>query len=145
MAHVLLAMISGRPSLKAPTATARPRAVAAGSQRPRAGMTLVDDSTLTNEVRRIMWEKVGIIRHGRDLDEAIRRLDSLSVEAKTHNSGTHFEAENYLEVARLIARCAAAREESRGVHYRVDFPLKQELAPPQHSYISMSSPVYFAP
>jgi L-aspartate oxidase len=57
----------------------------------------------------------------------------------------HFEAQNYLEVARLIARCAAAREESRGVHYRVDFPLKQDSVPAQHSYVSRDLPVYFAP
>jgi L-aspartate oxidase len=91
-----------------------------------------------------MWERVGIIRHSTDLEEAIRRLDSLSAPTNACVCRRHFEAQNYLEVARLIARCAAAREESRGVHYRVDFPLKQDSVPPQHSYVSRDLPVYFA-
>lgn len=142
-ARAARAMIKGSPSFRAPTAT--PCSDVRTAQSLRAATTPVDYSTLANEVRRIMWERVGIIRHRKHLDEAIRRLDTLSTATSTCASRQHFEAQNYLEVARLIARCASAREESRGVHYRVDFPLKQESVPPRHSYVSRDSPVYFAP
>jgi len=143
-ARVARAIIKGCPSFKAPTATSPPEAIAS-SRRLSQATTPMDYSTLAREVRRIMWEKVGIIRHGRELREAIRRLDAFSTPAKASTCRPHFEAQNLLELARLIAHCAAAREESRGVHYRVDFPLKQESVPSLHSYVSTSSPVYFAP
>ena len=144
-ARVARAIINGCPGFKAPTATSRPEAIAAGSRGFRQATTPIDYSTLANEVRRIMWEKVGIIRHGRDLREAIRRLDAFSAPTKASTCRPHFEAQNFLELGRLITRCAAAREESRGVHYRVDFPLKQESVPSLHSYVSANSPMYFAP
>ena len=50
---------------------------------------------------------------------------------------------NILQVARLIAQSALAREESRGAHYRSDFPLKNPDTPAQHSYLRKNSPVYF--
>ena len=55
-----------------------------------------------------------------------------------HPSRQAHEACNILTVARLIARCALAREESRGAHYRSDFPLKNETKPPRHSYMTKS-------
>jgi L-aspartate oxidase len=143
--RVARTMIKGCPGLRAPTATSAPEVPAVGSGHSRQTTTPIDSSTLASEVRRIMWEKVGIIRHGRDLREASRRLDAYSAPTKASTCRPHFEAQNLLDLARLITRCAAAREESRGVHYRVDFPLKQESAPSLHSYISANSVVYFAP
>jgi L-aspartate oxidase len=144
-ARVARAIIKGCPSLRAPAATSPPEATGVGSPRFSQARTPIDYSTLASEVRRIMWEKVGIIRCGRDLREAIRRLDGFSAPTKPSTCRPHFEAQNSLELARLIARCASAREESRGVHYRVDFPLKQESVPSLHSYVSANSSVYFAP
>jgi len=139
------AMIKGFPSLEAPTATSRPETIPVGSRHPRRATTSVDHSTLAGEVRRIMWEHVGTIRSGRELGEAVRRLDTLAAVAQACTCRPHFEAHSFLELAPLIARCAEAREESRGVHYRVDFPLKQESVPSLHSYVSANSAVYFAP
>jgi succinate dehydrogenase/fumarate reductase flavoprotein subunit len=48
-----------------------------------------------------------------------------------------------LEVARLIACWAEGRKESRGAHYRADFPLLNESEPPKHSLISEYSNLYF--
>src|SRR5208283_891033 len=96
-----------------------------------------------DEARAILWEKVGIIRNGKQLVEAVKRLRDLQA-ADTHPASRRaYEAANILEVARLIARCALAREESRGAHYRSDFPLKNEAKPPQHSYLSANSPPFF--
>ena len=78
------------------------------------------------EARAILWDKVAIIRNGKHLSEAVKRLAELSLPEPPHPSRQAHEAGNILTVARLIARCALAREESRGAHYRSDFPLKNE-------------------
>ncbi|HEY8022028.1 MAG TPA: L-aspartate oxidase [Thermoanaerobaculia bacterium] len=75
-------------------------------------------SALASEVRALMWEKVGVERDGRGLTAAVDRLDRLA-EASPHAAG---EARNLLAAARMVAAAALARRESRGGHYRTDFP-----------------------
>jgi L-aspartate oxidase len=139
------AMIQGHPSFQAPAATFRPETIPVDSGHACRATTPIDYSTMASEVRRILWKHVGTIRCGRDLSEAIRRLDTLAATAKACRCRPHFEAQNLLDLAALIARCAAARQETRGAHYRVDFPLKHESLPSLHSYVFANSPVYFAP
>jgi L-aspartate oxidase len=98
---------------------------------------------LVAKVRATMWDKVGIIRSGKELSEAVRRLDTLTLPLAAAPSRLRYETQNMLEVARLIARCALAREESRGAHYRTDFPLKNDAAPPKHSFVAKGTPVTF--
>ncbi len=69
------------------------------------------DEALAEQTRRVAWEKCGIVRDGTGLREACEWL-ARGVGAAT----------NMREVALLIARCALAREESRGAHFRTDFP-----------------------
>jgi L-aspartate oxidase len=103
-----------------------------------------DPQQAVEEARAILWDKVAIIRNGKHLSEAVKRLAEISLPAPPLPSRQTQEASNILNVARLIARCALAREESRGAHYRSDFPLKNETRPPRHSYISKNSPLFFA-
>jgi L-aspartate oxidase len=72
---------------------------------------------LSHAVRNVAWEKCGIVRHAEGLREALAWLDAQTAD--------DFEIRNMLLVAQLIARCALAREESRGAHYRTDFPEKR--------------------
>ncbi len=102
-----------------------------------------DSQKAAEEARAILWDKVAIIRNGKQLCEAVKRLAELSLPETPSPSRQAYEASNILTVARLIARCALAREESRGAHYRSDFPLKNETKPPQHSYLSENSPPFF--
>jgi aspartate oxidase len=97
-----------------------------------------------NEVRSILWNKVGIIRTGKDLCDAIKRLDSVLLAGPTAPSRQFYEARNILQVGRMITRCALAREESRGAHYRSDFPLKDEATPAKHSFAARHDLVFFA-
>jgi L-aspartate oxidase len=69
------------------------------------------------EVQELAWTNCGIVRDAAGLREAIARLEGARPDA---------EARNAHQVALLIARCALAREESRGAHYRTDFPEKRE-------------------
>jgi L-aspartate oxidase len=67
-------------------------------------------------VRRLMWERVGIIRSRESLERALREFEQIA-QAKLRAA-----SKNFLTVATLIARAALFREESRGGHFRRDFP-----------------------
>ena len=73
-------------------------------------------------IRDIAWDHCGILRNGDGLDEAIRSLTSTPMRRGIHAERGDFESRNMHTVALLIAKCALARAESRGGHYRTDFP-----------------------
>ncbi len=126
----------------APPRTTMTTLLATNPDRPeRAGKANLEN--LVDEIRRLLWAKVGIIRNGKDLSKTLDRLSTLSLGSADSPHRQYFEAQNILEVARLIARCALAREESRGAHYRADFPLKNNAVPPKHSFIAENTSVYF--
>ena len=85
------------------------------------------------EIRRLAWEKCGIVRSGEGLREACAWLEREGREVPRLTPETA-AAMNLHQVALLIARCALDREESRGAHYRTDFPDKRE-ALGKHSVI----------
>ena len=110
---------------------------------PPAYAPTADYPSAAEEARGILWDKVGIIRSAKHLSEAAKRLQALQLPQPDPPSRRDCEAANILSVALVITRSALAREESRGAHYRSDFPLKNETKAPQHSYVSLHSPVVF--
>jgi L-aspartate oxidase len=114
-----------------------------GDSSTAAAVPPIDPSKAVEEARAILWDKVAIIRNGKQLREAVKRLAEIALPAASPSSRQFQESCNILTVARLIAQCALAREESRGAHYRSDFPLKNQSTSPRHSYVSKNSAPYF--
>ena len=87
-----------------------------------------------------MWEDVGILREATGLARALRSvLDLEKGLAPGGLSRAGLEARNLLFVGRLIAKSALRREESRGSHYRSDFPATDK-GRGRHSIISPGAP-----
>jgi L-aspartate oxidase len=89
------------------------------------------------ELRAIAWNSCGILRSGPELSAAHTRFRSRSFQISDGASRSAFELRNMLQVATLISFAALAREESRGGHYRIDFPQKS-AAFEKHSVITRS-------
>ena len=80
------------------------------------------------ELRGLMWKHAGLLRDVTGLGEMRRRLDALAVTMPRGQFCRALEARNLHAVAGLIAASALGREESRGAHYRNDFPLRDRVA-----------------
>jgi L-aspartate oxidase len=103
------------------------RAAGRGAREDRAGSV-----PATSEIRDLMWKSVGLFRTREGLEDAVARLDA-AYEAgsramhRSDSDADEWRRFNLLTVAGLIARASLRREESRGGHYRSDFPSRDDL------------------
>jgi len=102
------------PGTLAPTTPdARPLTDAAAAEAPRADRTAL---------QALMWQKAGIVRDGPTLAEAARLLSAWEAALPAPTDRPSHELANLVLVGRLVTEAALQREESRGAHYRRDFP-----------------------
>ena len=95
-------------------------------------------TTIRKKIQTIMWDKVGVLRNGPDLEAAIEELERIRKEdipsMRIRTETTRFNKEwheavevtNMLDVAEMVARASLLRRESRGAHYREDYPSKDD-------------------
>jgi L-aspartate oxidase len=85
-----------------------------------------------HDVRDLMWRQVGLLRAQPTLEQAVGRLDvwaaavTVAREARGCDQDLH-RIESLVTVGLLVARAAQRREESRGAHFRTDFPSRDDL------------------
>ena len=85
-----------------------------------------------DQIRRLMWNYVGIVRTEKRLALVQERLRAIASEVNQHYrdyilTPDLIELRNIAQVAELIVRCACLRKESRGLHYLVDFPKPDDV------------------
>jgi len=120
-----------RDELKAPSQKVADLPPAACSNGP---VSLPADGAV-RELQELMWKQVGIVRTGSGLKEAIKRLEEIGAQVSRPHCRREFEARNLQISGLLVARSALAREESRGAHYRTDFPGHDDVKFAKHSVV----------
>jgi L-aspartate oxidase len=95
------------------------------------------------QIRDLTWRHVGIMRSGKELSAAITFLENMKLPLSEHPGRHDYELANLHTLASLMARSALAREESRGSHYRSDFPYRDDDLFQKHSLIQRSKDVTF--
>ncbi|MGB9031770.1 MAG: L-aspartate oxidase [Acidobacteriaceae bacterium] len=116
--------------------TGRPKHVTV--QEPR------DFSEPTRELQRMMWSKAGLLREAEGLNVVAGEFPRLSMPWRgTDVTRALVECRNLHTVSRLIVQSALARRESRGAHYRNDFPKRDDAQFGKHSLISKGRDVTF--
>jgi aspartate oxidase len=121
-------------STKSPAALSAPPDEALATQAVTAALA---------QIRDLMWRHVGIMRNGKELSAAVAFLEIMKLPLSEHPGRHDYELANLHTLASLMARSALTREESRGSHYRSDFPYRDDDLFQKHSLIQRSKDVTF--
>ena len=95
------------------------------------------------KIREVMWRDVGIMRSGKELAAAIKQLETIELPQCEKSGRAGHELRNLHTLALVMTRAAVAREESRGSHYRSDFPFRNDEDFAKHSTLQKGKDVRF--
>jgi len=116
-----------------------PRANSADTGEPQAahsnGPVDAGIEALIGQIQTLMWTEVGIVRTRLGMQKAVKVLEEMAPKLSRPNSRRAHEAANLHLCALLVARSALAREESRGAHYRMDYPDRDDKKFLKHSVV----------
>ncbi len=90
---------------------------------------------LIGQIQDAMWKNVGVVRTRTGMQEAVKALEGLSPRVAHPRTRRTYEAANLHLSGLLVARSALAREESRGAHYRIDYPARDDKKFLKHSVV----------
>lgn len=93
---------------------------------PARALPFAETALSLANLQSLMWDKVGIVRDGEGLAEAALTLSMWERLAPTPSDRPSHELRNLLVAGRLATEAALIRQESRGAHYRTDFPHPDE-------------------
>lgn len=93
-------------------------------------------TAVKKRVKRVMWERVGILRDKESLKRALKEFDQIS----SANLSTY--SRNFVTLAKLVATSALWREESRGGHFRTDFPERDDKNWDKHSIQKLGTEIF---
>jgi L-aspartate oxidase len=91
------------------------------------------------QIKDIMWKDAGIVRTRSGMQEAIKKLEELAPRVAHPRTRRAYEAANLHVAGLLVVRSALAREESRGAHYRTDYPAHDDKKFLKHSVVKGES------
>ncbi len=124
-----------------PSINNRPSIPAWDASRVHPAKEAISISHNWDELRRFMWDYVGIVRSNERLHKAQLRLNLLKQEIEDYYrqhriSSDLLELRNLADVAELIITSALRRHESRGLHYTLDYPETDNSKPPKDTIIA---------
>ena len=90
---------------------------------------------MIGQIQDAMWGDVGIVRTRAGMQKAIKTLEEMAPRLAHPGFRRAHEAANLHLAALLVARSALAREESRGAHYRIDYPDHDDRKFQKHSVV----------
>ncbi len=127
-----------------PSSTPIPTIPTWDASRVRPAREAISVSHNWDELRRFMWDYVGIVRSDERLYKAQRRLRLLQQEIADYYSQYRIsndllELRNLADIAELIISSALHRKESRGLHYTLDYPELDDTHPPQNTIMAGKS------
>jgi L-aspartate oxidase len=145
---------SGQAMMKDAPVTKRHAAGLPGSPAPKPGDANKEQantkstgnqpcSEALTRIRDLMWRQVGILRDGKELAATIKQLQAIELFKCEKLGRAEYEARNLHSLALLMTRSALARQESRGSHYRSDFPYRDDEQFGKHSTAKKNEDIGF--
>lgn len=90
---------------------------------------------LIGRIQHLMWKEVGVVRLRPGMQNAVKTLEEMAPKLANPKTRRAHEATNLHLTSLLVARSALAREESRGAHYRIDYPDHEDRRFLRHSVV----------
>lgn len=98
-----------------------------------------NSAALLRQLQQVMWRRAGLLRDAAGLEEATELLRQVRIQLPQATDRSSLELRNLHAIAVLTVRSALAREESRGAHFRNDFPKRDDAHFQKHSVLKKGS------